>query len=515
MQNGWKTMARRVGAAMAMLSLTLLLCSYSYPFASYSVTDDNEVMLAPEAVRFQRTLTGLNLGAGAFNTPMCIRSSSTGEVYIADTGNSRVLVMDKNDTVRLVLQEFQRTDGTQDRLKEPEGLFITSTGELYVADTGNNRVLVFGTDGTFKKEMPQPKSDSLPAGFVYIPKALALDKAGRMYVVAQNVNSGLMEFDESGTFRGYMGANRVSVDFLKVLLKRFSTKEQIERLSQTVPTEYNNITVDSEGFVYVTTSALPDQSISRAIAGRSQDERNAPIRKLNASGADVLQRAGSFPPVGDTAYDYYTVNYTQPSGPSKLLDITVDEAFSYTVLDGKRGHLFTYDSRGNLLYEFGGMSETNAGFRSPVSLTQVDDVYYILDSGRNCIVKYKETAYGAMISQATADYAAGRYEQARSGWEQVLLQNSSCEIAYNGLGLVKYREKDYQSAMEYFKRGRNRSAYSKSYEQYRTQKLTEHFGWIAGIGGGILGVGLGIVWLRRSRRFWKRLVETYQGRSDL
>lgn len=508
----FQTFVLRAVTVAAVLSTMALSCSFSYPFSSYTITDDNETLLAPEAVRHTAVLTGQDLGVGPLDSPMCIRSDLE-RLYIADTGNDRVIIAGKDGTSALTIQTFERQGGGKDSLKEPQGLFVTNGGELYVADTGNNRVLVFDTKGSFIREMPAPESDSLPDGFVYLPKALALDKAGRMYVVAQNVNSGLMEFDENGAFRGYMGANRVRVDFLKVLLRRFSTDEQLKRMIQTVPTEYNSIAVDAEGFLYVTTDTLSDEDITASINSRSSDERNAPIRKLNASGVDVLQRAGSFPPVGDTAYDYYAVHYSQPSGPSKLVDITVDDSFCYAVLDEKRGHVFKYDSRGNLLYEFGGLSETSAGFRAPVSLAQIGDTYYILDSSRNCVVQYEETVYGARISQATADYAAGRYDDARLGWEQVLQLNSNCEIAYTGLGLVKYREKDYKSAMEYFLRGRNRTDYSKAYKKYRTQMLSENFGWIAGVGGGIVVIILAVVIARKGRSFWKRVLIFYLERE--
>lgn len=144
--------------------------------------------------------------------------------------------------------------------------------------------------------MPRPESALLGENFVYQPTALVVDTAGRMYVIARNINQGLMEFDESGRFKGFMGANKVNIDPWQVLLKRFSTQEMIARMEQTVPTEYNGITIDAEGFIYTTTSTLSDSVIYSVIQSRSTDERYSPIRKLNASGADVLQRQGAFMP---------------------------------------------------------------------------------------------------------------------------------------------------------------------------------------------------------------------------
>ena len=87
-------------------------------------------VLSAEAVKFGRTITGVDLGIGGFKDPMCVRCAPDGRLLIADTGNHRVVVTDSQYTVQFVLQTFSR-EGREDSLKEPNGVFVTPEGEIY------------------------------------------------------------------------------------------------------------------------------------------------------------------------------------------------------------------------------------------------------------------------------------------------------------------------------------------------------------------------------------------------
>lgn len=489
-------------------AILLLTCSFSYPFDSYSITYENDAILSAEAVKYGRTISGANLGIGDFRDPMCVRAAPDGRLLVADTGNHRVVVMDGQYQVQLILQAFER-DGGEDSLKEPNGVFVTQDGDIYVADTGNGRILVFSPNGEFLREMPKPESPLFDDNFVYQPTSLVVDSAGRMYVIARNVNEGLMEFDENGEFKGFMGANRVSINAWQVLLRRFSTQEMLDRMEQTVPTEYSGIAIDTDGFIYVTTSTLSDSDIQSVIQSRSKDERYSPIRKLNASGTDVLQREGAFMPVGDTTYVSAVIDSSKPSGPSRLRDICVDESSFYAVLDTNRGHVFKYDDRGNLLFVFGGLSDTNGGFVTPVSLAQLEDRFLILDFGRRCLVEFQMTEYGEKIVDATLLYRNGRYEESRELWENVLQLNGNCETAYIGLGLVEYHDKNYAQAAEYFKRGQDRDNYSKAFSKYRNEVISEHFSEIIACVLILAGAFILLAAFFRLRRKYREIVEGY------
>jgi sugar lactone lactonase YvrE len=67
-------------------------------------------------------------------------------IVVADTGNNRVQVFDKDGTF---LRLFGTRGDGEGQLKSPEGVGVAPDGTIYVADTGNNRVELFTLDGAF------------------------------------------------------------------------------------------------------------------------------------------------------------------------------------------------------------------------------------------------------------------------------------------------------------------------------------------------------------------------------
>lgn len=80
---------------------------------------------------------------------------TTGKIFVSDTGNNRILRFPANaptgSAAEAVIGQADYTSNSANRsgtpdsntLNSPTGLFIDSNGNLFVADTGNNRVLVY------------------------------------------------------------------------------------------------------------------------------------------------------------------------------------------------------------------------------------------------------------------------------------------------------------------------------------------------------------------------------------
>ena len=101
-------------------------------------------------------------------------------------------------------------------------------GDIYVADTGNARVVVLDSEGQFVRAIGQPVSDVegvIPEGFRYRPIRLAVDSARRLFVVAEGQFEGIVEFDENGVFRGFFGAPRVAPRLIDVLWTKIASRE--------------------------------------------------------------------------------------------------------------------------------------------------------------------------------------------------------------------------------------------------------------------------------------------------
>ena len=153
----------------------------------------------------------------------------------------------------------------------------------------------------------------------YKPIAVATDSAGRIYVVSRTTNYGVVSLNRDGSFNGFIGPQKVTIDAWDYFWRMFQTAEQKKSNVQYVPTEYNNLTIDSEGFLYVTTQSIDAASMASAIKGKDKSDTYAPVKKLNPSGTDVMDRNGFYPPSGEVDFLDVSTQEVSISGPSTCL----------------------------------------------------------------------------------------------------------------------------------------------------------------------------------------------------
>ena len=214
-------------------------------------------------------------------------------------------------------------------------------------------------------------------------------------------------------------------------------------------------------------------------------------------GTDILKRNGHFAPVGDILLD----DRGSIDGPSQIIDVVVDENDIYSILDRKRGRIFTYDFEGNLLYTFGEIGNKVGAFKTPIAIEKVGERILILDFGTNQITEFKPTEYGLMINDALMDYRKGYYDQSADRWEQVLVMNANYELAYVGMGRAAYRNGNFKEALEDFKLGNNHKGYSKTLKLYRKEIIEENFAFIMiGLIGASIGIGALLHYKKKRRR---------------
>jgi hypothetical protein len=92
-------------------------------------------------------------GVGNFQFPKGVAADENGNVYIADTGNNRIVhLFNPKDRLQWV-QTLGDAGNKGGNFNSPEGIAIDSKNRLYVADTKNNRILILSPEGNFLQEL--------------------------------------------------------------------------------------------------------------------------------------------------------------------------------------------------------------------------------------------------------------------------------------------------------------------------------------------------------------------------
>ncbi len=410
------------------------------------------------------------------NSPRDICVDDLNHVYIADTDNSRIVGLDEEYNIRLIINTFINDQGIPDALNQPRGVFVTDS-EIYVADTEKSRVVIFDKIGNFLDIVPEPASDVLPDNSVYKPIAVAVDRAGRVYVVSSTTNYGVISLNRDGSFNGFIGPQKVTYNAFQLFWRMFQTQDQISRSIQWVPTEYNNVNIDNDGFLYVTTSSIDEADVISAIRGKSKSGDYAPVKKLNPNGSDVMNRNGFHPPSGEI--DFLTMSRTEfpVSGPSTVVDVALGPSNTWSIIDSKRSRVFTYDSNGNLLFAFGDTGDQVGNIQSLIAIEYQGSNILLLDRNSSSITVYKRTGYGDLIASAIQNTEDKNYEAAVDYYIKILQYNNNYDSAYVGIGQSLYRDGYYLDAMQYFKNAYDTANYSVAYGMYRKQWIENNV-WV-------------------------------------
>ncbi len=444
------------------MSLFVLLGSGIYvnaedeiPYDTYNYNYWEYIVKTPAAYVPDGIVTAQSLDTKSFSAPQDICVSDAGEVYVADTGNNRIVVMDQAMTkVNRIIESFDN-NGTEDTFNAPYGVCVSENNQLYIADSNNARVVVLTPEGDFVKIIDNPQSEILDDGFAFVPLKVTVDYADRVYVISKGAFEGILVFESTGDFTGYFGTIEVKITPWEKFWRRFASKEERSNQQLYIPTEFTGIDVDSGGFIY---------------ASNIDSEGIQAVRRLNPQGKDVIQKGENGNVGGDVRWSLYG-DY---GGASEITDVVYRGKGIYSLLDRKRGRIFTYDKEGNLLYIFGGLGFQKGTFMTPVAIEAIGDEILVLDAERNSILKFKETNYGTLINDAVGLRFDGDETLAIDKWKEVLKLDENNELANNGIGKAYLTAGDNEQAMKYFKLGMNRKYYSIAFKRYRNNILAEN-----------------------------------------
>ena len=475
-----KTISCAVLIVALLLSLTVNV--FALPYDSYQYNGKDEAVAVTPSCEPLKTQSAF--GDYVLSEPQDMHVTEEGIIYIADTKNDRILVLDSNLNYKNVIQTF----GAGETLSKPEGVTTDTDGLLYIADTGNKRIVVLNEKLEVDRILGAVTADILPEDFEYKPSKLTVDDAGRIFVVVRNFNMGIIELNAKGEFVSTLGAPPVTYTIAELIKRFFTTKEQRAKMLSFVPSEYNNLDVDQEGFVFVTTSS--DQSL--------QPQQITPVRRLNAKGNDVLIRLGF--PVGDLEVANHSAGQSLASqtGTSAIVDVTPMDYQMYAILDQKRGRVFAYNKDGEAVFLFGGIGSLQGTSSTATALGYYGEKFYVLDMSKASVTVYGLTEYGKMLINAQKYKFEGNFEAEKEAWHAVYAMNENNQIVTSQLAKIAYNQRDMVTAMKYAKQAGDVETYSKAFQFYRRDFINNYAGWM------VFGVVVLVVIVQCVRKLCKK-----------
>ncbi|MGN0593607.1 MAG: hypothetical protein ACI4I6_00480 [Hominimerdicola sp.] len=490
----FKNSLRRLVTATMAAALALSMTATAFaaePYRTYTYDTWEDAIPSQSAYRVGKAVSGADMGLSRLSDPndsLFVGEDASDsladasdlfvddereEFWVADRGNNRILRL--NSDLEVIGCYTGVMDGENETsFKEPQGLYVKTSildGKhyIYIADTGNSRIVKAEVKSDRELDMVveylQPESE-LYSVKTFNPSKVIADAAENVYAVCKEVNTGAVQFDINGEFKGYYGANRVEATAAVIaqkLWRKIASNEQIQGMTRSVPVEYANFDIDEDGFIYTVTEA-----------NTSTDA----VKKVNPAGYNIWDNeVGDEYTFGDfeSAYD---ATATQ-SFATKLTDIAVGDNGLINVLDYTTGRVFQYDRMCNLLCIFGTKSSNSSqrgSFVSPNAVDTLGNNVYVIDGTKDNITVFTLTAFGQDLHSADELYVQGKYDEAEPMWENVIKRDGGYSLAYIGMGKAALKAERYNDALYYFKMAYDRDDYDKAFEYAREDYLRNNFG---------------------------------------
>jgi len=458
-------------------SLLVAALSNSYTYTEPGVSQQTPAPYVLVSIEEYEEYGGLDNASDLF-------VDTQGWLYIADTGNNRVLILNEKSELVRELKEYSYK-GEPCSFRSPSGVYVSDAGELYVADTKNGRIALFTRQGEFLRVIEEPKADTLRKDFIYQPQKIAVNSAGFLYVVGAGMVEGIAEFNTQGEFVRFAASNEAKPDLLEYFWTRtFASKEQKENSALIYSEEFNSVAIDTEGF-FLTVSTT------------------AGIQRFNTKGDNITRYSGSTLLIGD----YRTTETAQAQemqekegdGISKLVDVAIGPDGLYSTADAIYQRIFTYDYEGNLLWAFGADGALNGTFKKITALSYLSaDELLVLDGELGRVNRFTLTDFGRQAQSGARLRYNGKNREAAEQWAAILDYDANYPLAYLGKGILAYENNEFAEAMTYFRLANHAEQYSKAFVRYRRQLVNQWFPVV--MTGFLIVLVLGMV----CRKLWRR-----------
>lgn len=425
----------------------------TYIYGNDTTTGDGDPIRIPDVYSVKDVFYGQDLGVGSFNELVDVFCDEKGKIYISDCGNGRICIFDKNFNFLREIKEFDN-HGMADTFSSPTGVFVNDEIML-VCDSGNSRILQFSVkDYSLQKVFNQPEIKVLndsSGSYTYTPEKAVMDRAGRLYVIADGINQGIIRLDQEGEFISFIGAPSVVPKLSELIWRKFATKEQRKRMTLYVPTEYDSLLIDGDGFLYATSKTSETEAFVR----------------LNSKGENILPEIEFF---GDSSLAEED-NQLKPY----FADVAVDAGENAYLLDSKQGKVYMYNKEGQLLCAFGTNSMQKGTFHTASAIEVFDDKMIVVDRNKNTISLFEFTEFGKTIMEANSLFNAGENDKAKELFLKIQQTCSSYLPALVSISFIDIQNGEYGHSLEMLKQIRNHKDYSIVFKKLRDNFIRDYF----------------------------------------
>jgi DNA-binding beta-propeller fold protein YncE len=135
---------------------------------------------APERLVLERSFGRFGVGPGELSQPGGLAIDPRGRVFVADTGNHRVVSFDSTGAVG---REFGGFGYETTRFDRPTDVWIGAGLHVWILDRGNARVVKYDVDGRFVGVVVDLNADALRDVIGLVdPAGLATDRGGELFL---------------------------------------------------------------------------------------------------------------------------------------------------------------------------------------------------------------------------------------------------------------------------------------------------------------------------------------------
>lgn len=447
--------------------ILVLFCSSAWAesLKSYIFDSNDNAVYSPLIYNMEKVISGADLPSGDFSDSSDLFVDENDNIYVLDQGNHRIVILDADFQFVKELSKFHYQGKKLTLNDSAKGIFYQSAQKsLYVSDTGNDRILVMDLDGNVKRIVYKPKSDLLDESLPFRPTKLIVDNLGIIFTLSENVNTGAMIIFEDDGFGGFFGVNAIKEtdEVLKefFLRKLFSYSDNNASESYQA-TEFNNVFWSSADRCIYTVSPS---------AGTVSTE----VSKLNAVGNNLLS-ATSFGDanlveggsVDETDKKQNLVDIVvDKDNLFSVLDSTTGKIYQY---DQNCNLLGVFGGLGYTKDSFLSPIAMECNSKKQI---------LVLDNQKNRISVFNQTAYGQELQSALELYNDGQYVECLDLWNNVLRENANLLSAHIGIGKAYEQLGQYSKAMEYFKIGNDKENYALAKSKSISKWLEDHFAFI-------------------------------------